>query len=408
MSDVKFDAGDLSIGGYVGPGFESIRTAFIANFEEGLEVGASCAVYLDGVKVVDIWGGIVSPTNGQIWAEETIAPVNSVTKGATALCIALLVEEGLLDPLLPVRFYWPEFAAAGKEEVTIRELLSHQAGLPIVEGHLEFDDIFESAQLAAMLSTQAPIWPRGTIHGYHAFTFGALADALVRRITGRTVGRFLSDEIARPLGLDLYIGLPESEISRVAPLIDPLPQTRNQIAAAILDPEERTAVLNLVDDLGDPSSLISRASTFNGALPGIGSGRKDPRFLTKELPSSNAVTNARSLAAMYAASIGTFNGFRLLSDETLDVVTSEAANGPDAVLHFPTRFGVGFQLPLNNLPMLGPNSFGHPGAGGALGFADRKFGLGFGYVQNQLGRFAAESRTERLLIALRHSLRIES
>jgi CubicO group peptidase (beta-lactamase class C family) len=398
------DIANSNVGGSVEPGFELVRDAFVANFERGLEVGASCAVFVDGLKVVDLWGGIADTSTGHPWTEETLAPVNSVTKGATAICVALLIERGLLDPGLPVSTYWPEFSAAGKSKVTVRQMLSHSAGLPVIDGYVAFDDVFDGALLADRLASQRPIWAPGTTHGYHALTFGALADALVRRISGRSVGRFLADEVALPLNLDFYIGLPESEISRVSPLIDATPQTRDQVGASIEDDDLRVQVLALFDDLSDPSSLAARAGTLNGALSASRSKRKDTRFYTAEIPASNAITNARSLARLYAICVGTAGGNRLLSDATLASVTSEIVNGPDGVLHFPSRFALGFQLDLPNMPMLGPTSFGHPGAGGALGFADLGLRVGFGYVQNQMGGFSSEPRATSLVAALRRSL----
>lgn len=404
MSRTHSAIAETEFGGAVEPGFEPVREAFIANFERGLEVGASCAVYIDGVKVVDLWGGTADAAGDRPWSADTIAPVNSVTKGVTAVCLALLVERQLLDPSLPVRSYWPEFSAAGKSNVTVRQLLSHRAGLPVLDGTVEFEEALESPHLAARLAAQKPIWEPGTTHGYHAFTFGALADALLRRITGRSVGRFLVDEITRPLELDVFIGLPETEFSRLASLVDPVPQTRAEVAHAFSDPGERAAVLALFDELSDPMSLSARAGTLNGAISGRRSGRSK-RFYAAEIPAANGVTNARALAQLYASCVSTVDGYRLLSDATLDTVTQEQATGSDTVLHFPTRFAVGFQLDLPNMPMLGPNSFGHPGAGGALGFADREFNVGFGYVQNQQAGFGPELRTSSLTQALRQSLK---
>jgi CubicO group peptidase (beta-lactamase class C family) len=321
----------------------------------------------------------------------------------TAVCLALLVERGLLDPSRTVCSYWPEFSAAGKSDVTVSELLSHRAGLPVLDGPVAFEEALDSTHLAARLAAQAPIWAPGTVHGYHAFTFGALADALVRRLTRRSVGSFLAHEIATPLGADLFIGLPESEFRRLAPLVDPIPQTRDEIAQAVSDPAERSAVLALFDDMSDPLSLSMRGGTLNGALSGHRSSRSR-QFYAAEIPAANGITNARALARLYASCVTKVDGCRLLSDATLDAVAAEQASGPDAVLHFPTRFAVGFQLDLPNLPMLSPSSFGHPGAGGALGFADREFNVGFGYVQNQQGGFGHDLRTRSLILALRRSL----
>jgi CubicO group peptidase (beta-lactamase class C family) len=382
-----------------------VRDAFAANFARGLEVGASCAAYVDGVKVVDLWGGVADVATGRPWTADTLTLVYSATKGVTAVCTSLLVQRGELEIDREVSFYWPEFAAAGKDDVTVRQLLSHRAGLPVLDGCVSREEILEGASLARRLAAQEPAWAPGSAHGYHALTFGWLVGELVARITGRSVGRFLADEIAGPLGLDVFIGLPEVAVSRVARLVNAAPRTREEIDAAIADPEAKRMVLALVDALGDPSSLVARAGSMNGALSTPDATVwSDPALHAAEIPAGNAITNARSLARLYAACVSPVDGQRLLSDETLETVTREEANGPDAVLLMDMRFGAGFQLHSPTMPMLSPASFGHAGTGGALGFADRAARVGFGYAQNQLGGFADEPRTAGLIDALRRSL----
>lgn len=245
----------MDVGGTVAAGFEPVGEAFESNFAERGDVGAACCVYLDGRPVVDLWGGLADARTGQEWAEDTLTLVYSTTKGVTAICAHHLAERGQLDLDAPVSTYWPEFAAAGKEGATVRHLLSHRAGLPAFDTKLAVEQALAWEPAVEALAAQAPLWDPGRRHGYHAVTYGWLVGEVIRRATGRSVGRYLADEIAGPLGLDLWIGLPEAEEGRVARLIPAsLPAfSRDDLAA--MPP----AQLERLRAMADPGSLMQRA-----------------------------------------------------------------------------------------------------------------------------------------------------
>lgn len=392
------------VDGTVADGFEPVRDAFIENFTLRGDVGASVSVYLDGVPVVDLWGGYADPDAGRPWAEDTTALVYSATKGATSVLFHLLVQRGEIDLDVPVAQYWPEFAEAGKETITVRQLLSHQAGLPLPEKRFTRGELFDGVAVSSALAAQEPLWKPGTAHGYHALTFGWLTGELISRVSGCSLGSLFASEIAKPLGLDLWIGLPEGVASDRAPLLDGKPDPN--ALDAIQDAEQKAIVLELISAATDPSSLLSRVLTTNGALPTPDAATwNDRRALVMEQPAANAVTNARSLARMYGACVSDVDGARLLDADTVAAARQEQVYGRDRVTIAPSRFGVGFQLDHPGAPLLGTTSFGHVGVGGALGFADPEYRVGFGYVQNQLsGSLGGEPRTAALIDALRFTL----
>src|SRR5262245_42659289 len=197
------------IDGWVASEFEPVLDAFADNFDERGDVGGAVCVYFEGVPVVDLWGGLADREREKPWASDTIVPVFSSSKGVTAVCVNLVIERGLLDPDAPVAKYWPEFAAGGKGEITVTQALSHQAGLPLVEGEYTLEEVLSWDPMVEQLARQEPLWPPGTKHGYHMRTYGWIAGELIRRVTGMTAGAFLRSEIADPLGIDFWIGLPE-------------------------------------------------------------------------------------------------------------------------------------------------------------------------------------------------------
>lgn len=383
----------MAVHGTVAKGYERVRDAFEANFRDGGEVGAAFCLHVKSRKVVDLWGGIADPETGTRWKEDTAALVFSVTKAATAICALRLVDQGRLDLDAPVARYWPEFAAAGKADIPVRMLLNHRAGLPVVDTELTRAQVLNVAPVVDALARQAPVWAPGTQHGYHALTYGWLVGELVRRVTGKSIGAYFRDEIAVPLGLDFWIGLPESiepRVARILPAPPPDPALAAQLAA-----------------LFGPGSLLSRALTLNGTLGGdeFGHVYNLPEVRRAEMPAVNGITTARSLSRMFAACIGTVKGMRLLGKRTLAKACTIESDAADAVLVMRTTFGLGFMLNGPEIPLLGPASFGHAGAGGALGFADAPSGVAFGYVMNQMGRgLLVDPRAARLIQSVRESL----
>jgi len=373
----------LEIHGRVAAGFEPVREAFAENFEKHGDVGAACCVYLDGQPVVDVWGGLADASAGRPWQEDTVQLVFSASKGVTAICVNRLLERGELEVDAPVSRYWPEFAAGGKQEISLRHVLSHRAGLAAVDGDLTLEEVLAWGPVVEAIAAQSPNWEPGSTHGYHARSFGWILGEIVRRVTGRSLGRFFAEEIAAPLGLSFWIGLPDSKRARCSRLIPP--PGGSPSVAELLGSTSLTARV-----MGGPSDLFAYDEMWNR-----------PEVLRAEMPASNGVGDARSLARMYAATLEELDGIRLLASETVEAACVEQSSGPDTVILAPTRFGLGFSLP----PMLatgcGERSFGHPGAGGSLGFADPDGRIGFGYVMNQM-RFdpAGDARSVSLIEAL--------
>lgn len=387
--------GGPDIGGVVEPGFEGVRDAFARNFEAHGEVGAGYALYVHAKKVVDIWGGTADVKTGAPYTDDSLQLVFSTTKGATAACANLLAERGELDMDAPVAKYWPEFAQAGKEEIPVRWLLCHKAGLPTVDAQLTAEEVFAWEPIIHALEVQAPYWEPGTAHGYHAVTYGYLVGEVVRRISGKSLGAFWHEEFAERLGLEFWIGLPAEQEQRVAPLV--------ALGAREGDGEGA----NLSALLG-PDSLVARALSLNGALADLGAGFNSPALHAAEMPAANGITNARSLARFYAALIGGVeNGPTgpVLTREQLDLARTCQTDGADRVLSFPgfelpTTIGLGFWTSSPFAPYGGEGAFGHSGAGGSVGFADPEAGIAGGYVMNRMMQgIAGDPRSAGLIKA---------
>ena len=376
--------------------FGAVKDAFAANFDRRGDVGAAFSLYLGGEKVVDLWAGVADEQTGRPWQEDTVQLVFSTTKGATAACAHLLAQRGQLDVDAPVSEYWPEFKAEGKEAIPVRWLLSHRAGLPVVDARLTPAEALAWDPMIEALAAERPVWEPGTAHGYHALTYGWLVGEVVRRISGRSPGHFFADEIAGPLGLDFWIGLPATEKDRVSRLITlETPDPPGDLSAL---PEEIRA---MVAAFADPESLPNRA--LNVTTPPL--DWNDAAVHAAEVPAANGICTARSLARFYAGLIGEVDGVRILTPETVRRATVEQSNGPDRVLFVPTRFGLGYFLPSPFEPLAGPASFGHAGAGGSLGFADPDTGVAFGYVMNKMQQsLAGDPRTQALTAAVAASL----
>lgn len=393
--------------GHVEEGWGKVADAFQANFEGSPgEVGASCSVYVAGRPVVDLWGGLADSKTNRTWNRDTIALVASTTKGATAICAHLLAQRGELDLDAPVVNYWPEFGANGKDQIPVRWLLSHQAGLPVVDGPLTFEDVCAWDPVIRALEAQKPEWKPGTEHVYHSATFGYLVGEVVRRISGKSLGTFFADEVAGPLGLHAWIGLPEEQEPNVA-RIDTDPLDLEQLTAGMIETTglDADTVTRWFQAVWGEGSVQARAGSLGGAFDD-GVELQDTRaYRAAEIPAGNMVTNAQSVARMYAATVSDVDGVRLLDKATLEraieVQTDRTRmHGLPADLDIPANrsfyMSLGFWRACPPLPMVGPNSFGHPGSGGSIGFGDPDADVGFGYVMNHYSYQVGERRARNL------------
>ncbi|MFD0073589.1 serine hydrolase domain-containing protein [Streptomyces sp. NPDC127166] len=384
----------VDVQGTVAAGWEPVRDAFLRNFEQRGERGAAVAVHRDGVKVVDLWAGSRDADGTDPWTADTAQVVRSATKGVAAAVPLLLHQRGLLDLDAPVASYWPDFKAHGKDRVTVRQLLAHRAGVPVLDRPLTLAEAVDLPTATGAIAAQAPVWEPGTAHGYHAHTFSWLLSGLVHHVTGRTIGRWVADEITGPLDLDLWIGLPDTEAHRVGRL-GPVEETAPPGSGELKLRPKRS----VTEAYQNPDSLTRRA--FEVIDPGP--DENDPVYRAAELPGSAGVATARALARFYAATLGPVDGGdRLFAPATLTLARTEESAGTDQVLLVGTRFGLGHMLHGPASPLLGPSSFGHPGRGGSLGFADPDAGIAFGYVTNGMRKtVTADPRAQALVRAVR-------
>jgi CubicO group peptidase (beta-lactamase class C family) len=371
--------------GTVAPGFENVRDAFAANFETGGEVGASFAVYKDGKYLVDIWGGHKDAAKSQDWNRDTLPNVWSTTKGVGALCLALLVERGELAYDDKVVKHWPEFGAHGKDQLTIGQMLSHQAGLSTVREPLTTEDLYDHDAMAARMAAAEPLWEPGTRSGYHALTFAFHTGEIVKRITGKTIGTFFQDEIAKPWGIDFFIGLPESEETRVAEMI----AAPN---AAALDANNMNDVQKLTFTNPAPSPIAPNDRAWRAA----------------ELSSANGRGSASALAKLFGtvAVNGSINGVSLIGEKTREAMSAIQITNEDLVLGMEVNWGAGFIRNIGGL-LYGPNetTVGHSGFGGSFALCDPTAGVGISYTMNQMGPdLAGDPRAMGLLAAAYASL----
>ncbi|MGR4850762.1 serine hydrolase domain-containing protein [Streptomyces sp. LARHCF252] len=385
----------MDVNGTVAEGFEPVREAFVRNFETLGERGASVAVYREGQQVVDLWAGTKDIDGTNPWEHGTAQVVRSATKGIAAAVLLLLHQRGQLDLDAPVGHYWPEFKARGKERVLVRHVLNHRAGLPVLDHPLTPEQALDPLRGPAAVAAQAPAWEPGTDHGYHALTYGWMLDELVRRVTGQGAGEWLAAQVTGPLGLDLWLGLPDSEAHRVGR------------AGRVEGPEPAGGLRarpkrSVTEAYEDPASLTRRAFAAITPFP----DQNDPAYRAAALPATNAVATADGLARFYATLIGdTAGASRLFTPETVELARAEESAGPDRVLVVGTRFGLGYMLHGSASPFLAPGSFGHPGRGGALGFADPESEIAFGYVTNGFRKtVTADPRAQGLVRAVRQAL----
>jgi len=381
------DVTSTPIDGFCDPRFAVVSDAFVNNFAQHGEPGAAVAISLDGRVVVDLWGGWKDGSRKEPWRRETIVNFFSVSKALCTICALRLVEQGKLELDGPVARAWPEFAAGGKDAITLRHILSHQAGLPSLHEALPAGAMLDWNVMTDALARAEPWWTPGTAHGYHVNTFGFLVGELVRRASGRTIGTMLREDVALPLGADVHIGLPAGEHGRVAEFLWPATSSQQGVPAA--------------------QDAMRWSAYWNP--PGISGGGtvNTPAWRLAEIPSTNGHGNARGVARIYAALAngGEIDGVRLLSRAMLDAATTEQSNGFDLINQRPSRFGLGFQLTQPERP-LGPNprAFGHFGAGGSLGFCDPDAGIAFGYVTNDMGPRWQNPRNRALVDAVYASL----
>ncbi len=389
-----------TVTGTVADGFEGVRDAFEANFTEHGDIGAGVAVFVDGECVVDLTGGVVDPVSGTAYGPDALQLVFSSTKGVAAICAHLLAQRGQLDFSSKVVDVWPEFGANGKDDATIADIMSHRVGLPVIDERLTLDQVLDIDPVVHALASQAPLWEPGTAHGYHALTYGWLVGEIVKRVDGRPIGQFVAEELSGPLGLDLWIGLPDEHHDRVVPLIAMDP---TESSFDLTDPEIAPLLADLATAFLDPESVTNRALHLNGAfgLGGGGMSWNQPEVWRSQIPAANGITNARSLAALYAACVSEIGGVRILDDETVKRATEERSEGRDRTLVVPTRFGLGFFIPSTFSPLMGPGSFGHAGAGGSHGLADADRRIGFAYVMNKMSaNLSNDPRTSGLIAAV--------
>jgi len=343
--------------------FAAVRQTLADNLASRADLGASVAVYVDGEPVVDIWGGWADSARIRPWERDTIVNVWSTTKTMTALCALILADAGDLDFDAPVSTYWPEFAAAGKDGVLVRHLMSHTAGLSGWTEPMSGDDLYDWEKATSLLAAQEPWWQPGTASGYHAVTQGYLVGEVVRRVSGQSLGEFFAKEVAGPLDADFHIGLDPAEDSRVAELIPP-PAIADQVGEL---PEDSVARRTFINPVLDASVTADRA------------------WRAAEIPAANGHGNARSVAAVQSvlAGGGQARGVRLLSEAGCNRVFEEQSNGDDLVLGIPVRFGMGYGLASERMP-LGPRTGFWGGWGGSVIVVDLDLRIAVAYVMNRM------------------------
>lgn len=434
------------ISGFAAEGFEGVREQFEKNFDKRGEVGGSVAVVRDGEYLVDLWGGWADESRTRTWEADTVVNVWSTTKGLVAMCAHILIDRGQLELDVPVASYWPEFAQAGKENIAVRQLLSHRSGLMGWEEPIPPEDMFNWEKLCEMLAATEPFWEPDTASGYHMRTFGHLVGEVVRRIDGRPIGQFLRQEIAEPLQADLFIGVPEEEHHRVADLChipddfnnrgddsrdDQGDGSRNnsrdsqaynqsdghrdsrEDSSSDGDTAESTDMsLNIASEAADSDSEFAFTDRMIRSLSGPEIGLEtanSAEWRCGAFPSSNGHANARGIAAAYGAIAagGTFGDIRLFSPAATERMREVQPTGRDKIIGAvapKTTWGMGFMV--NTPPAYGPNprAFHHGGIGGSLGFCDPDAGFSFGYAMNAMGSPLEDRRAFSLLHAVYKSL----
>lgn len=354
--------------------FLKVKDLFNELHASDREIGSSFSVYKDGKPLIDLWGGYKDQEKTSPWEKNTLATVWSTTKGIAAITIAYAFEKGLIDYEEKVSKYWPEFGCNGKEEITVGMLLSHQAGI-CGSRSKDVEDYYSQKVMANELANMKPIWEPGTASGYHSMTFGWLTSELIIRVTGKTLGRYFKEEIADPNKIDFHIGLSDSEEDRVAKMI-PFPKESNQ-----------------------PNSKPNEAQIASGSGPNLLKHQNTKEWRSAEIPSANGQGCASGIAKLYSLVVTDETSLKIISDKTIDTMTTERITNRDLVLDVVTRWGSGFIMNMHKV-IYGPeeNSFGHSGWGGSCGFGDPVNRIGVSYVMNNMkNNFAADGRSLELI-----------
>ena len=360
----------LEVDGFTAPGWGRVRDTFAENFARRGETGAAVCVYHDGRPVADLAAGTADPVTGRAYTRDTVQPVMSVSKGIVAIAVNMLADRQVIDLDAPVARYWPEFAQAGKQDIPVRWLLTHQAGLAAIDRQLSVAELLSWTPVIKALEEQQPNWPPGTVHGYHSMTYGFLLGELIRRSTGQLPGQWIAEHVSGPLAAECYLGLPRRLHGAVAPVLPFPPAAEGHVTTMRLE----------------PGSLPYRAAVGFTSPPLSLLAVNDPAVQAAQLPAANGVGNARGLARIFAAVIGQVDGLRLLSGHGMEMARRQQVRGPDlaAIGVTETALGLGFNLLTAARALGGPGSFGSVGLGGCRAWALPEAALAFAYLPGQL------------------------
>ena len=383
-----------AVHGFVDGSYDAVLETFVANFEQRSDLGAACAVIVDGRPVVDLWGGIADSRTGRAWEHDTAAVIFSCTKGLLAICAYLLAQAGRLDLDAPIATSWPAFGANGKEAITLRQAMAHRAGLAALDPDLRRADVLAWEPVVRAIEAQRPLHRADDGHLYHALTYGWIVGEVIRRVTGQLPGRYFASVIGEPLGLRTWIGVP--------------PEARGTVAWR--EPpwaDEDSEAARVASELAASDGMVARSHSMGGAFgfpveDGVVTFN-DPSIQAAQIPGANGVSTAASLARLYAACVSASAGGPLLTASSIDDALRVLSSGPQlsGLPDDGARWGTGFQLASPPAqPMLGPTSFGHAGAGGQLAFADAASRVGFAYLSNQMGGYG-DARARELTTAVR-------
>jgi CubicO group peptidase (beta-lactamase class C family) len=368
---------DAPIEGFVAKGFEPVRAAFAQNFADGMEIGASFAVMINEEPVVNVWGGWRDRAGTIPWTADTLTAIHSTTKPIAAIAVAMQVEDGLIEYDKPVAGYWPEFAAEGKDQLTVAQVLSHQGGLCGFIDPIDPNLWLDQRGLTAALAALKPLWTPGSASGYHPLTFGYIADELLRRVSGKKVGDVVRNELCGPNGIDFRLGIQDADLPRYA---------------------EQTLPTGIAD-FGE-ITIPKKAAFF---VPWAGPRRGDPAWRRMEIPSGAGVATAYALAQLFGvfAHGGKLGDLRLMSPETFAELSAERIDGNDLVMPYPIAWAAGVMRNKHGAFGPEPQTLAHSGRGGSFGFGDPVRGMAGGYVMNKLSQdLLMDPRKQRLLDAL--------